>query len=69
MQTESEELTEIPARKGIAVLVECGKVIKIINTHDHQVVDTWVFNALDLDEFLSNEHMHQKLNSLFPKRF
>ena len=67
MQTETEELTEIPARKGVAVLVECGKVIKIINTHGHQVVDTWVFNALDLDEFLSNEHMHQKLNSLFPK--
>ncbi|MBH67175.1 MAG: aminomethyltransferase [Rhodospirillaceae bacterium] len=60
-------LIKIPARKGVAAVVRNGQIIKIINTHGHQVVDTWVFNSLDLDEFLSNEHMHEKLNSLFPQ--
>ena len=62
------DLIEIPARSGKAVHLKEGQVIKIINTHGHQVVDTWVFNAFDLNEFLSNEHMHQKLNSIYPKR-
>ena len=58
---------EISARSGKAAHLKKGQVIKIINTHGHQVVDTWAFNADDLDEFLSNEHMRQKLNSIFPK--
>ena len=67
MKKKFGNVTEIPARKGVAVKVGSGKVIKIINTHGHQVVDTWIFNAFDLDETFSNEHMRQKLNSLFPK--
>ncbi len=60
-------LIQIPPRGGKAVHIKKEQVIEIINTHGHQVVDTWVFNYADLNEFLSNEHMHEKLNSLFPK--
>ena len=57
-------MIKIPARGGKAAKVAKGQAIKIINEHGHQVVDTWAFNAADISEFLSNEHMHQKLNSL-----
>ena len=62
------DLIEVPPRSGKAVCLSEGQVIKIINTHGHQVVDTWAFNAADLDEFLSNEHTRQKLNSIFPRK-
>lgn len=60
-------LQEIPARSGKAVIVKKGQCIRVINTHGHQVVDFWAFNVADFTEFLSNEHMRQKLNSIFPK--
>ena len=61
------DLIEIPARSGKAAHLKKEQAIKIINTYGHQVVDTWAFNEADLDEFLSNEHMRQKLNSIFLK--
>jgi len=61
------DLIEIPARKGKAAHLKKGQIIKIINTHGHQVVDTWVFNASNLNEFSSNEHMRVKLSNIFPK--
>ena len=51
------ELITIPARKGRACRLTKGQAIKIINTHGHQVVDTWAFSAEDLHEFMSMEHM------------
>ncbi len=51
------ELMQIPARSGKAVALKAGQNLRIVNTHGHQVVDTWVFNAHDLNEFLSMEHM------------
>ena len=61
-------MIQIPARSGKAVCLNKGQGIKIINVHGHQVVDTWAFNQVDLDECISNEHMRQKLNSIFPKK-
>ena len=61
------DLIKIPARKGKATHLKEGQIIKIINTHGHQVVDTWVFNVSNLNEFSSNEHMRVKLSSIFPK--
>ena len=61
------DLVEIPAREGKATHLKEGQAIKIINTHGHQVVDTWAFNAADLNEFSSNEHTRVKLSSIFPK--
>jgi hypothetical protein len=51
------KLIEIPARQGKAAFVKKGQKIKVINTHGTQVVDTWAFNANDLREFMSMEHV------------
>lgn len=61
------ELMQIPARQGRAVALEAGQLLRIVNTHGHQVVDTWVFNAHDLDEFLSMEHMRAAIDRIRPK--
>lgn len=60
------ELVTIPARSGRAVALKAGQSIKIINTHGHQVVDTWAFNAHDLNEFMSMEHMRAFINRIRP---
>jgi uncharacterized protein YcgI (DUF1989 family) len=57
----------VPARQGRAVALKAGQSIKIINTHGHQVVDTWAFNADDLGEFLSMEHMRAAIDRIRPK--
>lgn len=61
------ELVQIPARKGKAVAVKKGQLLRIVNTHGHQVVDTWAFNARDLTEFLSMEHLRAAINRIRPK--
>ena len=55
------ETITIPARKGKAARVARGQGVKVINTHGEQVVDTWAFNAEDLDEFMSMEHTRPTL--------
>lgn len=51
------ELIFIPARHGKAAFVKKGQRVKVINTHGTQVVDTWAFNANNLREFMSMEHL------------
>ena len=60
-------LQQVPARKGRAVALKAGQSIRIVNTHGHQVVDAWAFNAHDLNEFLSMEHMRVAINRIRPK--
>jgi uncharacterized protein YcgI (DUF1989 family) len=43
-----------------------GQAIQIINSHGQQVVDTWCFNADDMSEFMSMEHLHATLQGIFP---
>ena len=62
------DLHTIPARRGRAVRLKAGQAIEIINTHGSQVVDTWAFNAEDLSEFLSNEHMRPTLGHVHPRK-
>lgn len=64
--SEKPEQMMVPARKGRAARLSAGEAIEIINTHGTQVVDTWVFNADDPKEFLSNEHMRATLGKLWP---
>ncbi|HEV2186330.1 MAG TPA: DUF1989 domain-containing protein [Stellaceae bacterium] len=45
-------LTTIPARKGKAALLRQGEVLRLINTHGGQVVDTWAFCRDDLGEYI-----------------
>ena len=67
---ETREAIAIDPLDSDAVIIKAKKrgwrIVKIINTHGHQVVDTWVFNASDLNEFSSNEHMRVKLSNIFP---
>ncbi len=62
------ELSLLPARAGRAVRLARGQALKIVNTHGQQVVDTWAFNAADLAEFMSMEHLRQVLNRIVPRR-
>ena len=44
-----------------------GELVKMINTHGTQVVDTWAFNAVDLHEFMSMEHTRPLTGRINPK--
>ncbi len=66
MTRESDVFT-IPARRGRAARLNKGQSIKIINSHGQQVVDTWAFNADDLSEFMSMEHLRVFLERIFPR--
>ena len=59
METLHREI--IPACKGKASRLDRGQLVKVINTHGQQVVDTWAFNAADLSEFMSMEHTRTAL--------
>jgi hypothetical protein len=61
------QLSTLPARSGKAVRLKKGEALKVINTHGQQVVDTWAFNAGDLGEFMSMEHLRQVLNRIMPR--
>jgi len=63
----SETLMTIPARRGKAERIRDGQVIKVINTHGQQVVDTWAFNARDLTEFMSMEHSRVAMGKIIPE--
>lgn len=60
-------LETLPARHGRAVPVAAGRHIRIVNTHGNQVVDTWAFNAADLSEFMSMEHVRAHLGAIRPR--
>ena len=57
----------IPARRGKAALVAAGRVIRVINTHGEQVVDTWAYNRHDMTEFMSMEHSRATMHRLIPR--
>lgn len=61
-----EALLTIPARRGKAHRVRKGQIVKVINTHGDQVVDTWAFNAHDLTEFMSMEHTRPHILKIIP---
>ena len=56
----------IPAREGVAVRVPRGRTLRVINTHGHQVVDFWAFNARKVAEFMSMEHTRPSILKLTP---
>ena len=58
-------LLTIPARRGLAIRVRSGRSLQVVNTHGHQVVDTWGFCDPDLTEYMSMEHTRAALFSLF----
>jgi uncharacterized protein YcgI (DUF1989 family) len=58
---------QIPARSGKASHVKQGQIIRVINTHGEQIVDTWAFNAADLNEFMSMEHSRAHILRIIPQ--
>jgi len=60
------DTTTIPARRGKAAYVAANQVIRVINTHGEQVVDTWAFNRHDISEFMSMEHTRSWLRRMIP---
>jgi uncharacterized protein YcgI (DUF1989 family) len=63
-------LTTIPARHGIATPMKTGQVIKIINTHGNQVVDTFAFTLSPSSEIatqMSMQHTRASLCRVIPK--
>lgn len=63
----TDAIQTLPARRGKAVPLARGQALKVINTHGQQVVDTWAFNAADLGEFMSMEHLRQVLSRIIPR--
>ena len=59
-------LITIPARRGKAAFVASGQLVKVINTHGQQVVDTWAFNRADITEFMSMEHSRTAMGRIMP---
>ena len=60
-------LSLLPARSGKAVRLARGRSLKVVNSHGQQVVDAWAFNADDLGEFMSMEHLRQVLGRIIPR--
>ena len=65
--SQSTKKVTIPARKGKAGFAVRGQIIKVINTHGQQVVDTWAFNAHDTSEFMSMEHSRVAMGKIIPE--
>lgn len=63
---ESGRRYTVPARAGRALRLEAGERLKVVNPHGTQVGDAWAFNADDLDEHLSMEHLRAALGRLSP---
>lgn len=61
------QMAILPARRGKAVRLARGQALRIVNTHGQQVVDSWAFNADDLGEFMSMEHLRQVINRIIPR--
>ncbi|TAM85278.1 MAG: urea carboxylase-associated family protein [Candidimonas sp.] len=61
----SENRGIVPARRGKAVRLSKGQALRLINTHGHQVVDTWAFNADDTQEFVSLEHTRPLIGKIY----
>jgi hypothetical protein len=56
----------LTAREGVAVALQAGEGLRIINTHGGQVVDTWALATADVSEYLSMEHTRTSLSKLVP---
>ena len=61
------EMFEIPARRGRAIPVHKGQVLRIVNPHGAQVGDFFAFDAADPAVFLSMEHLRAGLRRISPR--
>jgi hypothetical protein len=66
--SRSDNMERVPPRRGRAVRLRAGEGLRIVNTHGAQVVDTWAFNADDMAEAMSMEHLRAGLGRIYPRR-
>ena len=59
-------LQTIPARKGKATKLSKGECVKVVNTHGMQVVDTWAYNAEDLEVCSQNLQLPKAAEDVAP---
>lgn len=57
----------VPARQGVAVVLQRGEQLQLINPHGSQVCDLWAFCADGLHEFMSMEHVRAHLSRTIPR--
>lgn len=60
------DIQTVPPRSGVAVSLSKGQVLKVINTHGQQVVDTFAFSATTPGEFMSMSHTRTSCLRLVP---
>ncbi len=66
MTADQSGLQVLPAREGVALRLDAGERLRIVNLEGGQVVDTWALNAADPSEHMSMEHMRVSLSKLMP---
>jgi uncharacterized protein YcgI (DUF1989 family) len=59
--------TRVAARRGKALHLQPGQVVRVINSFGQQVVDTWAFVRDDVREHMSMEHTRAALGRLVPR--
>lgn len=57
----------IPARTGLALLVDPGQRIRIVDVQGGQPADFWAYNANDTDEYLSAPHTRIGIMRMLPR--
>jgi uncharacterized protein len=57
----------VEARRGKAFRLKKSQLVRVINTHGQQVVDTWAFASEDLRECMSMEHSRVSISHIMPK--
>jgi len=55
------------ARYGVALRLEQGRHVELINTFGSQAVDTWALSAAVPDEVMSMEHTRSRLSRVVPR--
>lgn len=54
----------VPAGHGLAVAVDCGDLVEIVNPHGTQVADFWCLGRGDTSEWLSMSHCREVLQKI-----
>jgi uncharacterized protein len=53
---------------GVAVALDAGQTLELVNSHGNQVIDTWALSRADSSEYLSMAHTRRMLLKLIPER-
>jgi uncharacterized protein YcgI (DUF1989 family) len=56
----------LQAGHGVAVQIDAGQAVRIVNTTGMQTVDTWAIASMSQDEHLSMEQSRRKLLTIYP---